>query len=291
MQADDSSSKQVSIGIAATLACLYEATARKPGNVYPDADFDETTTYAAFVKSAVVIGPIIEKSPGRGVGQTVLDSVQATREAVGTNTNLGTVLLIAPLAAVPSDTKLECGIGAVLDALTPDDTRTVYEAIRLANAGGLGREDVADIRDIPPPDLTLKEAMRLAAKRDLVAKQYASDFEDVFRMSDWIENELSREKALEKAIIHTFVLQIATCPDSLIERKCGPAVAKEASVRAGRVLEARAAGETEYHQALDEFDGWLRADGHRRNPGTTADLIAAALFVLLLEGQLDWKSW
>src|SRR6476620_6890372 len=99
------------ISAAATLACLYEATARKPGNVYPGADFDEKTTYAAFVKSAVVIGPIIEKTPRYGVGQTVLDAVQATRDTVGTNTNLGTLLLLAPLAAVSPDKNLEDGIG------------------------------------------------------------------------------------------------------------------------------------------------------------------------------------
>src|SRR3954447_13466350 len=107
------------IGAAATLACLYEVTARKPGNVYPGADFDETTSYAAFVASAVVIGPIIEQTPAVGVGQTVLDAVRATREAVGTNTNLGTLLLLAPLAAVPRDTSLEAGIGKTLDGLTP----------------------------------------------------------------------------------------------------------------------------------------------------------------------------
>src|SRR3954454_8123743 len=99
------------LGTAATLACIYEATARKPGNVYPGADFDETTTYAAFVKSAIAIGPIIEKAPSLGVGITILDAVQATRDAVGSNTNLGTLLLLAPLAAVPAGTNLQDGIG------------------------------------------------------------------------------------------------------------------------------------------------------------------------------------
>src|SRR6187402_2246357 len=104
----------LSIGTAATLASIYEATARKPGNVYPGADFDEATTHAAFVTSAISIGPIIEKSRTAGVGQTILDAVRVTREAVNTNTNLGTLLLIAPLAAVPRDASLEGGIGNVL---------------------------------------------------------------------------------------------------------------------------------------------------------------------------------
>src|SRR5689334_25243107 len=98
MQPPAPNSGPIPLGTAATLACIYEATARKPGNVYPGADFDDTTTYAAFVKSAIAIGPVLERAPHVGVGLTVLDAVRATRDAVGTNTNLGTLLLIAPLA-------------------------------------------------------------------------------------------------------------------------------------------------------------------------------------------------
>jgi triphosphoribosyl-dephospho-CoA synthase len=291
MQSDASSSKPIPIGAAATLACLYEVTARKPGNVYPGADFDETTTYAAFVKSAVVIGPIIERTPCYGVGQTVLDAVQATRDAVGTNTNLGTLLLIAPLAAVPRESKLADGIGAVLDALSPDDTRFVYEAIRLANAGGLGREDVADIRHTPPPDLTLKEAMSLAAERDLVAKQYTNSFDDVFDIAAEIQLGAAAEfgGTLESSIIGAFLSQLQRTPDTLIQRKLGQFTAQEASFRAEGVVLAGTSDK--YPQALADFDRWLRADGHRRNPGTTADLIAAALFVLLRDDRLNWKAW
>lgn len=291
MPPDASSSKPIAIGAAATLACLYEATARKPGNVYPGADFDETTSYAAFVKSAVVIGPIIEKTPRYGVGQTVLDAVQATRKAVGTNTNLGTLLLIAPLAAVPRESKLTDGIGAVLDALTPDDTRFVYEAIRLANAGGLGREDVADIRHAPPPNLTLKDAMGLAAERDLVAKQYVSNYDDVLFVAGAIQVGLTLNGTLESSIIQAFLVQLQQKPDSLIQRKLGEFTAKEASFRAEGVLMSGGPTKGISQGAIDDFDRWLRADGHRRNPGTTADLIAAALFVLLREDQLDWKAW
>jgi triphosphoribosyl-dephospho-CoA synthase len=280
------------IGAAATLACLYEVTARKPGNVYPGADFDETTTYAAFAASAVVIGPIIEKTPSVGVGQTVLDAVRATREAVGTNTNLGTLLLLAPLAAVPRETSLEAGIGKVLDCLTPDDTRAVYEAIRIANAGGLGHEEVADVFAEPPPTLTLSEAMRLAAGRDLVAKQYTNNFHDVFvGIARLIEFGLTVNATLEGAIILAYLNQLAASPDSLIQRKLGSAAANEASARAKDVLQKGSVRSETFQAAAAEFDVWLRADGHRRNPGTTADLIAAGLFVLLREGRLHWSEW
>ena len=117
----------LSIGTAATLASIYEATARKPGNVYPGADFDETTTYAAFVKSAIAIGPVVENVATACVGRTVRDAVRATREVVSTNTNLGTLLLIAPLAAVPAGTKLRDGIGHRPDRHLACQGRTLAE--------------------------------------------------------------------------------------------------------------------------------------------------------------------
>ncbi len=292
MQPLEANSNPVPIGVAATLACLYEATARKPGNVYPGADFDETTTYAAFVNSAIAIGPVLEKAPKVGVGVTVLDAVQATRDAVGTNTNLGTLLLIAPLAVVPRDTTLADGIGKVLAELTPDDTRNVYEAIQLASAGGLGREKVADVNAAPPRDLTLTGAMRLAADRDSVARQYTNDFADVLvNSAAAIAFGLALGVSLESAIIQTYMDILSSMPDTLIQRKCGQFTAEEARHRAELVMQSGELGSEKSKLAFADFDRWLRADGHRRNPGTTADLIAAGLFVLLREGRLDWKRW
>jgi triphosphoribosyl-dephospho-CoA synthase len=222
----------------------------------------------------------------------VLEAVHATRESAQTNTNLGSLLLIAPLAAVPPDKSISEGIHAVLESLDASDTRAVYEAIRLAAAGGLGRNDKADVFEEAPPELTPVSAMRLAANRDLVARQYINDFADVLTgTATWIENGLSLGRGLEEAIIYAHLRQIASSPDSLIQRKCGPAVAQEATAMAAAVMKSGSPGDLSYEKSVSEFDRWLRADGHRRNPGTTADLIAAALFVLLREGRLDWKVW
>jgi triphosphoribosyl-dephospho-CoA synthase len=281
----------LSLGTAATLACLYEATARKPGNVYPGADFDSTTTYAAFVKSAVVIGPIIEKTSVVGVGQSVLDAVRATQDAVGTNTNLGTLLLFAPLAAVPRNVSLDAGVRSVIGSLSFADTRAVYEAIRLANAGGLGRTDEADVSAKPPLELQLVEAMQMAADRDLVARQYTNGFHDVYRVAHLIEFGLTLNATLEGAIILAFLNQLVASPDSLIQRKLGLAAAQEASSRAAQVLQTGSVQSAAFQEASRDFDHWLRADANRRNPGTTADLIAASLFVLLREERLHWGKW
>jgi triphosphoribosyl-dephospho-CoA synthase len=283
--------RRLSPGAAATLACLYEATAAKPGNVHPRAGFDDVS-YADFVASAVVIGPIIDQAAHRGVGRTVLDAVRATRAAVGTNTNLGTLLLIGPLAAVPPGQSLSEGIHAVLAGLTSEDTRQVYEAIRISSAGGLGRAEKADVFADPPTDLTLVDAMRLAADRDTVARQYANGFAVVLGgTAAWIADAMAREMPLGDAIVWAHIMQMAQCTDSLIDRKCGPQIAAEAMRRAAAVLDTQNRGNPAFREALNDFDCWLREDGHRRNPGTTADLVAAGLFVLLREGRLNWSTW
>jgi triphosphoribosyl-dephospho-CoA synthase len=283
--------RKLSPGAAATLACLYEATAAKPGNVHPGACFEDVT-YADFVAAAVAVGPILDRASSSGVGPTVLDAVRATRAAVGTNTNLGTLLLLAPLAAVPPGRQLAEGIGGVLAGLTPVDTRHVYEAIRISSAGGLGRADEADVFSEPPTELSLVEAMRLAAERDSVARQYTNGFADVFEgTAHTIADGLVRGLPLGEAIVRSHLCQLARCPDSLIGRKCGPQIAAEATRRAAATLSFEHEGQPAFSQALLELDVWLRADGHRRNPGTTADLVAAGLFVLLREGRLNWNAW
>ncbi|MCI0331728.1 MAG: triphosphoribosyl-dephospho-CoA synthase [Planctomycetes bacterium] len=278
------------VGVAATLASIYEATARKPGNVHPGASFADLT-YADFVASAVAIGPALQRACAAGVGTAVLEAVRATRAAVGTNTNLGTLLLFAPLAVVPSDINLADGIDGVLEKLTNEDTRLVYEAIRLSSAGGLGEVKDADVHADVPADLTLVDVMRLAADRDLVARQYVIEFADVFSgPAMWIAAGVSSGWPLSPAIMHAHLRQMARHPDSLIARKCGVPLAVESRERAAVVLAAGLPGEAAYEAAVVELDGWLRADGNRRNPGTSADFVAAGLFVLLREGRLDWTK-
>jgi triphosphoribosyl-dephospho-CoA synthase len=287
----DPRSTRLSPGAAATLACLYEATAAKPGNVHPGASFDDLA-YADFVASAVVIGPVFDRTAENGVGQTVLSAVRATRGAVGTNTNLGTLLLLAPLSAVPTGQTVAKGISRILEGLTPDDTKHVYEAIRISCAGGLGRAERADVFADPPADLNLVEAMRLAAAHDSVARQYTNGFADVLQgTAAWIAEAVAREMPLGEAIVWAHVRQLAQCPDSLIGRKCGTQIAAEATRRAAEALASEKRSQSAFREALNEFDTWLRADGHRRNPGTTADLVAAGLFVLLREGRLNWNVW
>lgn len=285
--AADSPGISLGVGECVSLACVWEATAPKPGNVYRGADFEDLT-YVDFLTSAAIVGPVLDDAVAKGVGATVLKAVQHTRAAVATNTNLGMLLLLSPLAAVPPEKSLASGIQPVLDSLNQHDAQQVYEAIRVAQPGGLGKVDEADVSETDAPQISLVEAMQLAADRDLVARQYTNEFQDVFQLAKSIVGGVGRDWPLSDAIVYAFLKLLAVHPDSLIARKCGSEVATEVSAQAAQILSNGKPGESQYEQALREFDFSLRIDGHRRNPGTSADLIAAALFVLLREQRLNW---
>ena len=274
----------LSVAQCATLACLLEATAPKPGNVHRGADFEDLC-FNDFVASAVAIGPPMQSAYQKGVGTAILESILATRAIVPTNTNLGCVLLIAPLAAVKSTQSLALGIAEVLDGLTPVDAERVYEAIRTATPGGLGEVDEMDVQGSPPRDLVT--AMKHASERDLVARQYTNSFADVLLcVVPWLVEGQLAGWSLTTAIVHAHVRLMAAYPDSLVARKCGQHVAQESADRARHVLASGAPGEVAYERMLSDLDFWLRSDGHRRNPGPSADLIAAGLFAALRDRQL-----
>jgi triphosphoribosyl-dephospho-CoA synthase len=275
----------LSVGQCASIACLLEATAAKPGNVHRGADFEDLT-YLDFALSAVLIAPHLEAAAqGQSVGLTVLGAVDACRDGVRTNSNLGMILLLAPLAKVPAGTPLVEGIGNVLAALDADDSRLVYEAIRHAQPGGLGQAAKHDVAG--PAPARLLDAMQLAADRDLIARQYVNGFQQVFELvAPAIVEGVAAGRGLADAIIHSHLRLMSAFPDSLIQRKCGADLARQAADRAAEVLRLGEPGDAAYQDALAELDFWLRSDHHRRNPGTTADLIAAGLFVVLREGRI-----
>ncbi len=267
---------------AQSLATIIEATAPKPGNVHRGSDFEDST-YPDFIVAAVATGPVFEEAVELPLGQTILTAVQVTRRAVGTNTNLGTILLVAPLAKVPRTVHLTTGVADVLAQSTPQDARDVYAAIRNAAPGGLGTSDTADVHDEPPADLLA--AMRLAAEHDMVARQYAENFHHVLTVVlPWLEEALSAGMSLATAVVHVHLRLMAEFPDSLIARRRGEQVANQSAGMAATVLAAGSPHDEAYQDALADLDFWLRTDGHRRNPGTTADLLAAGLFAALRDG-------
>lgn len=277
---------------AARLACLLEVTARKPGNVHRFADFEDAS-YFDFVLSAGVISDRLRAGAATHAtpGTIILDVVRGLSAVTQTNTYLGTTLLLVPLALTPVD-NLRDGIADVLGALTIDDARHAYEAIRIARAGGLGSVGSADIAQ--EPMVTLLEAMRLAADRDLIAQQYASNFATIFDFAlPQLEQRIATGEPLELSIIDLHLMLMSRFPDSLIARKCGLEVARDSAAKAAEVLAAGWPTTEMSHIAFTRLDAWLRADGHRRNPGTSADLVAATLYSALVKGLIsparEWR--
>lgn len=268
-------------GESAQLACVLEATARKPGNVHRQADFSDCT-YLDFLLSAQAIAGPMDQARAQGVGRTVLDAVRGTRRFTASNTNLGMILLFAPLAVAFEREPLR----DLLDALTIDDARHVYEAVRLARPGGLGRATEQDVDD--EPTVTLAEAMRLAADRDAIARQYGNGYAEVFEVVlPRLREALAHDWPLETAILWSDLHLLSVFPDTLIARKRGAAVAIECSDRARGVLESGWPVSPESRARIAEFDDWLRCDDHARNPGASADLVAAGLFVALRDGTIN----
>ena len=272
---------QLPLWLWAQTACIWEATARKAGNVHPGRDFDDLR-YVDFLLSAAAIAPIFDHVHGRRVGELIFAGVEATQHVCLSNVNLGILLLLVPLAIVPAGDDLRDGLERILSELDVTDAVAVYRAIRLARPGGLGEVAEQDIR--AEPTLPLREAMRLAADRDLIALQYVNGFREVLDEGvPALAGGLRTHGNLETAIVGAHLDLLARHADSLIARKRGVAAAEEASRRAADVLKAGWPGGAGLH-AFADFDAWLRADGHARNPGTTADLIAASLFAALREG-------
>ena len=272
----------LTLGQKVTLACMLEVSAPKPGNVHRGADFEDLTFYD-FIQSAVAIGSVFERHQVLSLGQLVFAAVEATRSVVSTNTNLGLILLMAPLAK--ADTPDSEGVRAVLTELNPEDAELVYLAINSSKAGGLGDVVEMDVAERAPKSLLA--AMEHASERDFIAAQYVNGFDDILSVAapKLYQNQQAGLSQID-AIVRTHVELMSLYPDTLIARKCGDEVARESASRAGFVLEQVSNGEDEYRVALADFDFWLRADQHRRNPGTTADIIGAALLIGLMEGWL-----
>jgi triphosphoribosyl-dephospho-CoA synthase len=238
-----------------------------------------------FLLSAVAIAEPFDQAGAQSVGFTVFRAIEATRRCISTNTNLGIVLLLAPLAAVPAAIGLGEGVESVLEATTIEDARWVYRAIRLAQPGGLGEVSEQDVTR--EPTITLRAIMALAAERDLIARQYANGFHEVLAQAlPELRRSLDAGQPLETAIVSAYLNLLAHHTDSLIARKHGRDCAVEVSRRAAELLELGWPESEAAQRHCAAFDSWLRQPGNRFNPGTTADLVTAALYAALRDGTI-----
>ena len=275
------------VAAAGQLACLLEVSAPKPGNVSPERHFHDTR-YEDFLASAVAIGPALSDAAQQPLGTTIRTAVEATRRWTRSNTNLGIVLLLAPLAraALRSGDTLRERLARVLAETTVADAAQVYAAIRHTGPGGLGETPAEDVSDTPT--VTLREAMALAADRDAVAREYVTDFALTFEVGvPAIRAGRQEGLAWTEAAVEAYLTLLAATADTHIARKLGQAEAESVSRRAREVRDAGGTRSAAGRKALAALDAELRDPRNRRNPGTTADLTCAALFVVILEGGWD----
>jgi triphosphoribosyl-dephospho-CoA synthase len=279
------SSKRKTVARSFLDACLAELDALKPGNVHRFGD-GHRMTLADFVTSAEAAAPSIGRK-GLSVGKRIKLAIEATQRDVAQNTNLGIVLLAAPLANAALDQSggdLQARLRRVLQDLSIDDARDAYRAIRAAAPGGLGDAREHDVQS--EPAVTLLEAMRAAEARDRIAWNYTHDFDDIFRLGlRWLAHAQDRWSDPAWATARVYLGFLAHVPDTLIERKFGERVA--AGVREeARPIES-GLNETQSPEAmigpLTAFDRALK--DRNLNPGTSADLTVATLFAAAIEAR------
>jgi triphosphoribosyl-dephospho-CoA synthase len=263
-------------------ACLAELDALKPGNVHRFSDGHRMTT-RDFAASAQAAAAIIGRKD-LAVGKRIKLAVEATQRVVAQNTNLGIVLLAAPLAGAALDPRrgdLKQRLHRVLRELSIDDACDTYQAVRAAKPGGLGEASQYDVDS--EPTVSLLEAMRAAEGRDRIAWNYTHDFADIFDLGlTWLEQGVERWGEQSWAVTRVYLGYLAHLPDTLIERKFGTRTATQVREEAGPIEASFTAcpSPDAMMAPLTAFDRALKERG--LNPGTSADLTVATLFAASL---------
>lgn len=263
-------------------ACRDELDALKPGNVHRWAD-GHRMTMADFVRSARAAAPPLAE-PGAAVGRRVLKAVEATWQAVGMNTNLGILLLCAPLASAAEQAgrPLPEACRDVLAGLDRQDAADVFAAIRIANPGGLGAAASQDVAR--PPTVDLRQAMMLAQERDRIAWNYAHGFPDLFTTGlPLLDALLARGWTGGWPLTGVFLDLLRRVPDTHVARKHGLAAARELRAEVAPLADAVLAADdpAAYERTLLDLDRRLKE--RSINPGTSADVTVAVRFASLLQ--------
>lgn len=256
-------------------ACLLEATAPKAGNVSPGRSFSDLH-YSDFVQAAECTAKVLVRTD-HGYAEAIAETAKLIAQTLHTNVNLGILLLLGPLvktdqATLPDrpDENWQCRVRALLEHSDAQDCRWIYQAINVAAPGGMGNVDEMDLNEQAPEDILT--AMRSAATRDRIAQNYADGFTDLFEnVVPTLEAGLAEQSDLLSGIALAHQRLLIAQPDTLIARKAGWKVAHEVQHRADFAFQDA--------PKRASFDAYLREN--HLNPGTTADLIAAGLYVLL----------
>jgi triphosphoribosyl-dephospho-CoA synthase len=263
-------------------ACKLDVMSIKPGNVFLNSP-GYGMTHKDFLQSSMACSDIMcEKNINFGV--KILESIKASMDVVGCNTNLGIVLLCTPIIeAIYMDKDhnfLPNNLKKVINNITIQDTKLVYKAINIANAGGMDSKDKFDLKKSDNNDFTLLEAMKYASSYDYIASEYSNYFHNIINTIsvNW-RNYFNLMKNSEYATTATYLKLISENPDSLISRKHGVKASIKVSDRLKPIASEYCASKTPnaLNNQLLLVDSELKMQG--LNPGTTADVVVASIFI------------
>jgi len=297
------------------LAILLEVSSEKPGNVNLTTSFEETTCQH-FLASAVAAGPAFQDAAQRGtqvaknkldiseVGlgnliKTCVSDVNAWQR--GGNTILGTIMLFVPIAVAAGMTptgkdfsldlcKLRKKLSLAVNSSKALDSVHLYEAIGIANPSGLNKSAELDVKDptskqrLLKDNVSLLEVFKIGAGYDDICYEWVNNYSVTFDLAyPYLADQL-KSKPASTAVVHAFLKILSQRPDTFIARKMGKEKALEVTADAKAVLELGGLETKAGRQSLKDFDRKLRLSQNKCNPGTTADLTAAALALCTLGG-------
>ncbi len=297
------------------LAILLEVSAEKPGNVNLTSSFDGTICQH-FLASAIAAGSSFQEAANRGIaaaenklsfnelglGQLIKICAKDVSEwQKGGNTILGTIMLLEPIAVASGLTPIDKNyvfdfstlrrkIDLVVKSTTAFDSVHLYEALEIANPSGLNKAPDLDVNDpkskerLIKENVTLFEVFKIASSYDDICAEWVNNYHVTFDLAYPYLKEQLESKQLNTAVVHTFLKILSGHPDTFIARKVGKEKAQEVSSDAREVLELGGLETEKGRRSLKQFDEKLRLSQNKCNPGTTADLTAAALALSVLSG-------
>ncbi|WP_406534345.1 triphosphoribosyl-dephospho-CoA synthase [Methanobrevibacter sp.] len=284
--------------IAQIASALEVSGYPKPGNVHRTRDYDDMV-FEDFIISGIVIGDAIREActdvdvENPKLGKYILQAVAETDRWINNNTNLGIVMMITPIAvaAAISDSfdDIRENVKIVMGNTSVDDACDLYDAINIADAGGMGDQDEYDVasdsakQELRDNNQTMYDVLKISAPWDMLAREMTSDMPAVFEIGYPTYHELKQEKTQNEACILTFLTILSQVPDTLISRKYGSDEALKVSMMVRDLLNLK--DEPDFAERLKEFDDFLF--NNKLNPGTTADLTAASIFVSYLKSNFE----
>jgi triphosphoribosyl-dephospho-CoA synthase len=267
----------------AQLALLLEvAGTPKPGNVDRHREYDDLR-FEHFLAGSVGAGEGLRAAEeGAAIGAAFEESVAGMRHQRGGNTQFGCLLNLVPLVRAAATGRLSsAGAREVCRGTTVADACAFYRAfehVDVAVGDPPADLDAPDVRrgaaavdEVRDRGLTLRRLMELSAPVDANAREWTTGFPRSFAAAEAIRAD--EGTATERAA-RAFLGLLREEPDTLVVIQHGERVAAEVRERAAAVGDD-----------LDAADALAREFVDRGiNPGTTADLTTAALFVALERG-------